>query len=340
MFKKIRWTIEFVLLYIPYLLIRILPWCLMRAAAWLIGFLLYLLPSVRKLVRANIKAAMPELSDREVKRIARACFDNVSWNMTEYIWMVGNEKRIRRCCGLSENTRQELKKLCETETRIIFVTPHFGSWEAAGLMAPFYGGIKIAAIAKPMRNPYLNKFLNSHNRENTPGVQIIFSKGAMRAAIQALKDGYGIGTLIDQNTRVRDGGEFVNFFGLPVPSSAAPAMLKSYCDQKNIPCQIMVGIALRNKEGKVIGDGRFLSKPFDQYASHKEILQELMDISEAIIRQYPEQYLWGYHRFQYIPAEATPEQRRRYPWYACEPGERFYRKVQEKHTEKNGEIGA
>ena len=333
MLKKIRWTIEFVLLYIPYLLIRVMPWPLMRGGAWLIGFLLYLLPGVRKLVRANIKAAMPELSEKEVKRITRKCFDNITWNMTEYIWMVGNEKRIRRCCGLSENVLKELKKFVETKTRVIFVTPHFGSWEAAGLMAPFYGGVPIAAIAKPMRNPYLNKFLNSRNRENTPGVHVIFSKGAMRAAIQALKEGYGIGTLIDQNTRVRDGGEFVTFFGLPVPSSTAPAMLKSYCDQKNIPCQIMVGIALRNEEGKVIGDGRLLSKPFEEYSSHTEILQELMDISEEVIRRYPEQYLWGYHRFQYIPKDVTPEQRRRYPWYAVEPGERFYRKVRDPHGE-------
>ena len=342
MFKKIRWTIEFVLLYIPYLLIRILPWCLMRATAWLIGFLLYLLPSVRKLVRANIKAAMPELSDREVKRIARACFDNVSWNMTEYIWMVGNEKRIRRCCGLSENVQKELKKLRETETRIIFVTPHFGSWEAAGLMAPFYGGVKIAAIAKPMRNPYLNKFLNSHNRENTPGVQIIFSKGAMRAAIQALKDGYGIGTLIDQNTRVRDGGVFVNFFGLPVPSSTAPAMLQSYCNQKKIPCQIFFACSLREKSGKVVGRAQALDKSFEEYASHREILQELMEKSEKLIRENPEQYLWMYRRFQYIPEDATPEQISRYPRYAVRPGKAFYSKVerQKKHAENNEPSGA
>ena len=336
MLKKIRWAIVFVLLYIPYLLIRVMPWSLMRAAAWLIGFLLYQLPGVRKLVRANIKAAMPELSDKEVKRITRKCFDNVTWNMAEYIWMVGNEKRIRRCCALSENVQKDLNKFVETKTRIIFVTPHFGSWEAAGLMAPFYGGVRIAAIAKPMRNPYLNRFLNSHNRENTPGVHVIFSKGAMLAAIQALKEGYGIGTLIDQNTRVRDGGVFVNFFGLPVPSSAAPAMLKSYCDQKNIPCQIMMGVALRNEEGKVIGDGRYLSKPFEEYSSQTEVLQELMDISEEIIRRHPEQYLWGYHRFQYIPKDVTPEQRQRYPWYAIEPGERFYRKVRGSH----GETGA
>ena len=63
----------------------------------------------------------------------------------------------------------------------------------------------------------------SGNREKVRGLEIIFSSGAIRAATKALRDGRGVGTLIDQNTRVRDGGSFVNFFGLPVSSSTAPA---------------------------------------------------------------------------------------------------------------------
>ena len=79
MFKKIRWSLEFVIVCIPYWILRILPWPLMRAVAWILGFVIHLIPGARKLVRANIKAAMPELSDKEVKRITRQCFDNVSW---------------------------------------------------------------------------------------------------------------------------------------------------------------------------------------------------------------------------------------------------------------------
>ena len=76
-----------------------------------------------------------------------------------------------------------------------------------------------------------------------------------------------------------------------------------------------------------------LEKPFEEYTSHAEVLQELMKKSEKIIRENPEQYLWMYRRFQYIPENATPEQLARYPWYAERPGSKFYSKVKNKPAE-------
>lgn len=339
-FQKLRWWCEFIIIFIPYSILRFMPWPIMRFTAWMIGLGIYLVPGCRKLVRANVHAAMPELSAGEVERITRKSFDHMAWNIVEYAWMTGKAERIRRCCEVPESVAGPLREDCKNQYRIIYVNPHLGSWEASGLMSPFYIGVKIAAIAKPMRNPYLNDLLNTGNRENTPGLKIIFSKGAMRAALQALKEGWGLGTLIDQNTRVRDGGVFVNFFGLPVPSSTAPAVLKNYCDQKGLKCRIVFGCSLRNDEGRIIAHSENLSKPFNEYASEKEVLQELMDISEKYIRKYPEQYLWMYKRFQHIPEDATPEQLKRYPWYAKRPNRNFYSKVKNHapETHKDGEI--
>lgn len=325
-FKQIRWCAEFIIIYIPYCFVRVMPWPVMRGMAWLVGWGIHLLPPARRLVRANIRAAIPELPEKEVRRIARACFDFLLWNLTEYIWMNGNRKRIDRCCVPEEGSVEGLEFYRRTGTRIIYVTPHFGSWEASGLMSPFYGGVKIAAIARPVRNPYLDRLLNSGNREHTPGLKIIFAKGAIRAAIKALKAGWGIGTLIDQNTRVRDGGIFVNFFGLPVPTSTAPAVLHEYCSQKGIPSEILFGFAYRNAAGKIVGGYRHLSKPYDRYANQAEVIQELMDFSETFIRKNPEQYLWMYHRFQYIPEDTPPEVRSRFPDYAVVPKPSFYRR--------------
>lgn len=342
-FRAIIWRCEFLFVFIPYLMIRLMPWPLMRFTAWQIGFLIYLLPAPRRLVSANIKAAMPELPAEKVRSITRKSFDYLLWNLTEYIWMVGIPRRIRRCCEVPESVAAPLRRDWEDQCRIIYVNPHLGSWEASGLMSPFYIGVKIAAIAKPMRNPYLNELLNSGNRENTPGLKIIFSKGAIRAALQALNSGLGIGTLIDQNTRVRDGGVFVNFFGLPVPSSTAPVVLKNYCDQKGMKSRIVFGCSLRDQQGRIIAHSEYLSKPFEEYQSAKEVLQELMDITERYIRQYPEQYLWMYKRFQHIPEDVSPEQRKRYPWYSSVPGKNFYRKVRNKpspETECDGKTQA
>ncbi len=322
----LRYRLEYTAVLIPYHLIRVLPLPVVRAGAKLLGRAFHLVPGAARLIRANIRSAMPELPPPEVARIEKASLVHLAWNMLEFIWLSGRPDRIRRCYHLPEPIAEELRGCVARKERIIFVNPHLGSWEASGVMAPFYAGVDMVAIAKPVRNPYLNRLLNRGNREQVTGLEIIFSRGAIRASLKALREGRGVGTLIDQNTRVRDGGVFVNFFGLPVPSSTAPAGLKRYCDAHGIPAVIIYGTSVRHPDGRVVAHSRRLSRPFGEYADDAEVLQELMEISEEYIRRYPEQYLWWYHRFQYIPPDCPPELRSRYPFYAAVARPAFFRK--------------
>ena len=154
------------------------------------------------------------------------------------------------------------------------------------------------------------------------------------AALTALKQGKSIGILIDQNTRVRDGGEFVDFFGLPVPSSTAPAALKRYCDAHNVPAVIIFGSCPRLEDGRSVAHIEYLSKPFEQYADDREVIQELMVKAEADIRRYPDQYLWFYKRFQYICPDASEEVKKKYPAYAVEPSAAFFNRTAKKNKGK------
>ena len=54
------------------------------------------------------------------------------------------------------------------------------------------------------------------------------------------------------------------------------------------------------------------------------MIQAITDITEEYIRMAPEQYLWLYKRFQYIPPDTPPEIRKRYPDYAVVPKASFY----------------
>ena len=255
-------------------------------------------------------------------------------NFLEFIWMSGIPRRIEKVCCLPVEVYGKVQQCGSEGTRIIFVNPHLGSWETSGLSAPYYGKVALAAIAKPMKNPYMNKLLNAGGRERTRGLEVIFSRGAMRASISALRSGKSLGTLIDQNTRVRDGGEFVDFFGIPVPSSTAPATLKRYCDAHDIPVVIIYGSCLRLADGRNTAHIEYLSKNFSEYAGDREVLQELMAISEKYIRNDPEQYLWFYKRFQYIMPGVSDEVRKRYPYYATDPDSGFFNRTARKNNRK------
>ena len=330
---QIGWLLEYCAVLLFSGLVRILPHGALRFLADLAGAVLYFVPSVRKLLTANIRCAMPELPEKEIRRIARASMFHLFMNLLEFIWLHGDGKRIERCYDIGEDIGAKLREHVAAGERIIFVNPHLGSWEASGIMAPYYSNVDLVAIAKPVRNPYLNRLLNEDGREKNKGLRIIFSRGAIRAAVRALREGSGIGTLIDQNTRVRDGGAFVDFFGIPVSSSKAPASLKRFCDANRIPAVVIYGSSVREADGKIHAKMAYLPKPFAEYPDDTAVLQELMRISEQFIRRYPEQYLWFYHRFQYIPPDAPEEVRKRYPYYAAVPKPSFF-DARAKHAEK------
>ena len=307
---------------------------MLRFYAFLAARLVYLMPSALKICRANIQVAFPDWDKKQVRSTAGRSIQYVILNFLEFIWMSGIPRRIEKVCVLPDEFKERLSKYVADGVRIIFVNPHLGSWEASGLMAPYFAGVKMVAIAKPSRNKYLNKLI-LNSREKADGLRIIFAKGAMRAAIKALREGLGIGTLIDQNTRVRDGGEFMEFFGLPAPSSTAPALLKRYCDANDLKSVIVYGTSVR-EGSKIVAYCKELSKPFAEYADDLEVIQELMHISEDFIRRYPDQYVWLYKRFRYMPMDASDELAARYPFYAEKVKPSFYDRTLKK-SRKNRE---
>ena len=302
----------------------------MTALAKLLALIIWPLPGISKLICANIRCAFPDWDNKKVRKTGFASLYNLFWNMIEFFWIDGRKDRIERCYEMPEVLKEQLAYYSSKGVRMIYVCPHLGSWEGSGVMAIYYGKINMAAIAKPIKNPYLNKFFNGKMRNAAAGFEVIFSKGAMRGCITALREGKNLAILVDQNTRVRDGGVFVNFFGLPVPSSTGPAVLKKYCDARDIPCVVMFGSSLRREDGKLYSFSQELPKPFEEYENEAEVLQELLNISESYIRKYPEQYLWLYHRFQNIPPDASEEIKSRYPYYAKVPNAHFFSRVANK----------
>lgn len=333
MMKKIRFLIEYYCVLIPYSLLRISPHWLLIAVARTIGNGMFAVPWIGRLVTANVHTVFPELPLRKAARIGRRSLQNLAINLSEFFWLAGKPARIERYMEVEDATARRMQMHGERNELAILVNPHLGSWEASAVVATHLCKVKMVAIAKITRNPYLNELLNRKSRE-IEGLKIIFSKGAMRETIKALQQGYAIGTLIDQNTRVRDGGIFVNFFDLPVPCSKAPATLWRYCKTNNIPAVLLYATTLR-VNGKLIGHCEPVSKALEDYSSDEEIIQELIHTSEKYIRQYPEQYLWFYKRFQYIPENISPELRARYPYYAATADRKFYRKEYVSHLDQS-----
>jgi lauroyl/myristoyl acyltransferase len=251
--------------------------------------------------------------------IARQSFANIVLTLLEFIWFFDNPDRMDKYMEVPQKVIDEVGRIKrETGRGVILVVPHLGNWEVAGLMFSRFVKEPFAVIARTLRNPYLNNFINSTRMLD--GNEVIPAKGSVRGLIKVLKKGYSAATLIDQNTRVRDGGIFVDFFGLPVPVSRAPAM---FARKMNIP----VYVAGCTRDGKSYRSFMEpLPKKASDYSGETELIQDIIKINEKLIRKHPEQYLWFYKRFQYIPADAPASTAVAYPYYSSRASKRFYSK--------------
>lgn len=324
--KKIRHVFEYSVVIVIYHLIRLLPLKVLFILADAIGFVLFLIPPFKRLCCANLKVAFPEKADCEIRRIARSSLQNISKTAMEFFWFQGREDYLFKITSNKEAVQNLIKNKRE-DGGIMWISAHLGNWELASLNAKYLGSTPMAVIVRRQDNPYINNLITKIRKSTENSV--IYEKGAIRKMFRAVKNKSTLALLIDQNTKVRDGALFVNFFGLPVPTSKAVAFFA-----RKTKINIAFVFCLREHKSYEL-QLKELPKKTKDYNSDEEITQDIMKIIEETIRQYPKQYLWLYKRWQNIPKDSSPELEKKYPYYAKKASEKFYDKSAKKYLTKN-----
>jgi len=315
-FRHARFFLEMLLVRAVIAGIRLLPHRALFPLAAVVGGFLYAVPQLRRVILANLAVAFPEMSVAERHRLARRNTTAMALIPLEFAWFMGRPEAIDRLIEYSEECRV-LAERCRTERRaLIWATPHLGNWELAGLRFRRGSGMPFAVVVRPLNNPWLDRMLR--RARESEGSRIIPDKGAVRGVMKAIREGCNLATLVDQNTRVRDGGIFLEFFGLPAPTSRAPALFA-----RKLNALVAVGGCLRRGRQYVLF-GRELPRAAGDYPDDASLVQDILRVTEALIRENPEQYVWMYERWRYRPAEVTPEQTARFPYYAIPAPPRFY----------------
>ena len=195
---------------------------------------------------------------------------------------------------LYEADDPDLERQIIAESRpCVFVTGHFGSWEAALLLAGLRVGDRGAAIVRRVDNPFVNALVR-RVRLRAPG-QWIEKRGATGEALRRLRNGESVALLVDENAGAR--GAFVDFFGRPASTSRTAALLSLLTG-----APIVVGAATRQP-----GRQRLLFKfaVIEPEAGGGEavtiLTQRIVDVLERWIRVDPLQWRWMHWRWKTRP---------------------------------------
>jgi KDO2-lipid IV(A) lauroyltransferase len=267
------------------------------------GWLGYLLD--RRHVRiglANLAIAFPEREERERRRILRASYVNLGRSAAEYIRLGGFfYRRLAR-----RVTYDRFEYWDEIRDRypgrgIVVLTAHFGNFEllpAAHAMQ----GHQITLVHHTQRF-VAGDALMTWVRERA-GVAMVRKHSAARAVLKALGDGQLVGVPFDQNAK-RGEAVFIPFFGEPAATSRTLARVVRMSRALVAPVFIVREPGCRTHR-IVIQDLIPLVETNDAEAEVEENTRRFVGAIEAMVRRYPEQFLWTHRRYRTRPRGMAP----------------------------------
>ncbi len=186
---------------------------------------------------------------------------------------------------------------------VVMLTPHMGSFEvtAQAIAQEFAAGFgPITVLYRPARKAMLRRVMDESRAR--PGVATApATLSGVRQMIRALRRGEAVGLLPDQ-VPPEGMGVWVPFFGKPAYTMTLAARLIQQTGAVPLliwgeRCARGAGYTVRVSE---LGEALPAVDPTQ--AESAAVINRAM---ERLIRQCPQQYLWGYHRYK-RPRAAPP----------------------------------
>ncbi len=245
---------------------------------------------------ANLQRSFPDWSPTRVERVVKRSMQNM------FQLFLVDAPMMHRLITPSTWTQHlrigslgpMLERLVRDEP-LLLLTGHCGNWELLGYYLSVIG-YPIAALARPLDNPLLNRWLLGMRQAR--GMRIITKWGATTELQSVLDDGGRVGFIADQNAG--DQGLFVPFFGRLASSYKSIGLLAL---RYELP--VAAGFACR-LGGKFqyelscvdyIEPGDWADQPDPLFY----ITARYNRAMETMIRQAPEQYLWLHRRWKSRP---------------------------------------
>jgi len=241
----------------------------------------------KKVIYNNIKRALPEIDENNLKNIENSMWNNYGRIFAEYIFL--KDFRYGKLASNVQIEGQEiLNDIKENNKQVIFISGHLSNFE---LMAMFIekSGINLSAIYRPLNNIFLNGIMENIRKKYICKNQIKKGLAGLKKLIKLKKKNYSTALMIDQ--RVSE-GILSPLFNEKALTTTIPAQLVK---KFNIP---IVPVYIERIDGlkfKIT-----INQPlyFPQDTSQQQITDNLNQILEKFILSKPENWIWSHNRWK------------------------------------------
>ncbi len=246
-------------------------------------------PKLRRVARTNLAFAFPELSARERDRIIDGVFENIA-RLLLTLARFPDLKAANISDWISYEGLEHYSRAKQAGCGVLVLTGHLGNWELSAF-AHAWMTEPMNVMVRPLDNPLIDALVEE--RRALSGNWLIYKRDAARSVIKALRMNQAVGILADQNTSMAE-GTFVNFFGKSACASSAFVRLAYHTGAPVIP-----GFALWNPATQ-----RYILRfypPIQLTGDEHADTQRIHSTIEAIIREYPDQWMWIHRRWKTRP---------------------------------------
>lgn len=248
----------------------------------------------RRTALVNLARAFPDKSDAEREAIAKESFAHLGRCVGELVCARQIDAHLDDWVEWPSGDRAVLDAALARGKGVVFVSGHVGHWEltARGVTARGYDG---TSIAREASDPRTTAFIAALRASGNTGTIWRGHPGAAKAMLRQLRQGKILGLLIDQDTKVQS--VFVPFFGhlAATPRAAADLALRTGAALVVGTCPRVAPWRYRlSLEEVPVPDG-------DGEAVVVALTAALTARLEAVIRRYPEQWVWMHERWKRRP---------------------------------------
>jgi Kdo2-lipid IVA lauroyltransferase/acyltransferase len=236
---------------------------------------------------ANLELALPNLSVRERRAIARGMWGNVGRIVAEHPHLA----RI-----MADESRVSIVGLDQCRAALVkgkggfLLTAHYGNWEITTLAGRRLG-LDQHNIYREAKNPLVDALIARLRVGTVTGGMLSKGPGNLRAIMRLLGDDKYIGMLVDQREKK---GLALTFLGQPAMTLHAPALMA-----RRLGAPIFLGRARRLRGARF--ELECLVVPVDHTQDWEKDVetttQRINDILSRWIIEAPQQWFWFHQRW-------------------------------------------
>ena len=249
----------------------------------------------------NVMMETLGISETEAESLRRSCYENFVLNSMEMAKLkyISDEDVLNM---LEVEGYEHLEEAYKKGHGVIIMSGHFGLWEYIPQWAAVKG-YNVTTVVRRQNNKYADQWFEEMRRAH--GGKTTDSGMGLREILRALKDGYLLGLMMDQDNGKK--GIFVKFMNKWCSAPVGPAMISLKLKSPIVPLFIFP-----NYEGKHLFK---LYPPIypENYENtvegQQKLTQDYNELYEKIVREHPEQWFWLHRRWKTQPEDCTDN-----PW--------------------------